>query len=271
MLKLTKKLLDTYPDSWKKSLEHKDLDVLQFRNLQHFKNEVAKLKQVQDDNCGVTYAEAVKDLLNEKPLHSVEEYESIRNLVRSNLLKRGLITEEVYESYRYAVEGEIVDVSRVIEENPECFLTPAKTYSNWFYELYINISYSGRVENKDVTKNCLKLLATIEELERQHIYIKITLVDVSKSVSTTNKDLFLAIPLFDYRQPKTADTMSSVINDRLLRKFSFAISEEIYKHNLQQHYGIVKKLDNTINIGDTLDEIEIFTDILDKVIVPGER
>ncbi len=104
-IKLNKPIRDIYPVSWQSKLNMIDLDVAEFRNLQHFKNYVSNITQIQDNTCGVTYAKALDDLLKEKSPLNVTEYESIRNLVRSNLLKRGLITEEIYERFMYTIDG----------------------------------------------------------------------------------------------------------------------------------------------------------------------
>lgn len=270
-LTLSRPIHDIHPHEWKSVVRTKSLDYAAFRNLTHFKNYISKLTQKQDDMCGVTYAEAVSDLLANRSQLQPSEYESIRNLVRSNLLKRGLITEEIYESYKYDVDGIAVDVSKVIEGNPECMLSPIHSYTNYFYELYINISYPAQIRDSDIRENMCKLLATIEELERQHIYIKVTIVDCSVQVTKDGtRDLITVLPVFSHKDHKSIEIMSAVLNERLLRKFMFAMSEDIYENTLSSGYGKAMELPHTIRPVN-LDEIELFTSIYDRVITAGVR
>jgi hypothetical protein len=92
---MTMPLYDIFPESWAKNIGK--CHFLPFRNLDHFKSEVGKIKQNSDNMCEMTYAAALEMLIKGETDFPEEEQESIRNLVRSNLLKRGLITEEVYE------------------------------------------------------------------------------------------------------------------------------------------------------------------------------
>ena len=269
-LNIKQKLKDIYPEGWAKAMGEK-FDIVEFRNLIHFKQHLKKLTPVDPRRCDVSYEEAMKDLLSNKPMFSTQDYESIRDLVRSNLHKKGLLSEDIYEAFKYSSEGVIVDIGKIIEEDPECFLTPVKSYTNYFYELYINTSYSGDTDLDTVANNCIKLLATIEELERQHIYIKVVVVDTAKNISMNNDNILVVVPLFSHKDIKTIDTMSSVINDRLLRKFMFTIEEDIYGNNLNSGYGSVIQLPSSINIGNTLNEVELFSNILDQVITQGVR
>ena len=99
-INLKKPLHDILPKEWSEELNISKLDYVPFRNLLHFKNYVGSIKQKKDNYCGVSYKKALDDLMKEKSQYSKDEYESIRNLVRANLLKRGLISEDIYESYK---------------------------------------------------------------------------------------------------------------------------------------------------------------------------
>lgn len=269
-MNISKPIHDIHPSEWKSTLDMSKLNYVSFRNLLHFKNYVKQITQRKDNNCGVSYAEALEDLLKEKSQFTQQEYQSIRDLVRVNLLKRGLISEDIYESFKYASEGQVVDIAKVIMEDPECFLTPVKSYTNHFYELYISISYPWSVSNDTVRHNAIKLLSTIEELERQHIYVKVTLVFADQGPAS-GSDLLMILPLFNHKDFKSIETMSAVVNERLLRKFGFAMLEDIYGQNLRSSYGTAVDMPKVINIGDDLNEIELFTKILDEVVVPGTR
>jgi len=260
-MKLNKPLKDIFPREWCYIFDGK-VDNVEFRNLEHFKTYVSKITQKDDDNCNVSYEQALDELISGKPQLGNTDVEYIRNLVRKNLLKRGLITNEIYERYKYNTEGLVTDVGKYVEGDPECVLTPSHNYINAFYELYVSISYPYYVTNEKVIENCIKLLATVEELERQHIYIKVTLIFADISVTDKGDvDMFMSIPLFSHRDKKTIETMSSVVNDRLLRKFTFALLEDLYKDDLSGGYGNAVSLSNTINLGNVLNEVELFTEI----------
>lgn len=259
---------DIFPDEWKAELPN--FCNVEFRNLDHFRHIVGKLTQKEDNKCGVSYKKALEDLLQGNSLITDEEYVSINNLVKSNLYKRGLITDEVYENYRYTVDGTKVDVdvAKYAGGEPDCVMTPAVEYVDFFYELYVNISYPHYVKDADVRRNVIKLLSTIEELERQHVFIKITLVFPAIGSGYNNEgsdNFFSSIPLFSHRDEKNAHVMSSVLNERLLRKFYFAIMEDTFGKNLNENYGKATQLHRCMNIGDEFKEIEFFELVMNTV------
>lgn len=261
---------DLFPKEWDGLVGPRDF--MCFRNLEHFKYEVEKLTQRKDDYCDITYADALKKLMLGESDFPEAEQVSIRNLVRSNLHKRGLITEEVYEAFQYSVNGTAVgvDIGKYVAGEPDCVITPARQYVDFFYELFISISYPHHVTNKAIRKNTAKLLATVEELERQHIFIKITLVLPIKGCSSVRSgNFFSSIPLFSHKDPKSVATMSSVVNDRLLRKFYFALLEDLYEDKLNSGYGRPMELPTAMNIGSAFDEIEFFSNVLELVGADG--
>jgi hypothetical protein len=56
--------------------------------------------------------------------------------------------------------------------------------------------------------------------------------------------------------------MSSVINDKLLRKFYFAILEDYYGDTLYQSYGTAVTMDGSFNIGGKFDPVDFFINIM---------
>lgn len=258
---MNNKIPSIYPSEWK-DVFNRPFDFIPYRNLIHFKHTVSVIKQKQDEKCGVTYKEALSDLKSGKSQFDQREYDTIRNLVRANLKKRGLLTEETYEAFRYGTDGTVigVDAAKYAAGEPDCVIIPEVEYVDFFYELYINISYAHYYTDEDIAKNINKLLATIEELERHHIHIKITLVFSGRSV-TDEKDFLSSIPLFSHKDFKTANKMSSVLNSRLLRKFYFAILEATYGNDLNEGYGSQLLLPHSMNIAEEFDEVEFFTEI----------
>lgn len=260
---------DIFPEEWDGIVGPRNF--MCFRNLDHFRHEVSKITQEADDNCDMSYKEALRKLMQGESDFPEEEQASIRNLVRSNLQKRGLITEEVYEAYKYSVDGTNVgvDVGKYANGDADCVITPAREYVDFFYELYISVSYPWNISNADIRRHTAKLLATIEELERQHIWIKITLIfpahNVTRGEYNGPRNYFSSIPLFSHKDPKSVQTMSSVVNDRLLRKFYFAILENLYKENLSYNYGTAVTLPKCMNVGNEFNEIEFFEEVLVSV------
>lgn len=257
---------DVFLDEWATDIGPRDF--MMFRNLDHFRYEVSKIKQKEDDSCGMSYNKALNMLLMGKTDFPKTEQELIRDEVRNNLHKRGLITEEVYENFRYTNDGTCVDfdMGKYANGEPDCVMSPSRQYIDFFYELYINISYPHYVQDSQVRERVAKLLATVEELERQHIFIKITLVLPITGCSSRDSGNFLAsIPLFSHKERKTVGMMSSVVNDRLLRKFFFAILENLYEKDLNSGYGSAKQLEGTMNIGDKFDEVEFFQAVQQSV------
>jgi len=251
-----------FPESFNNFSEGRDY--FTFRNLGHFCHVVSKMTQRQDNYCDMTYADALAKLLAGQGDFPKTEQDSIRNLVRSNLHKRGLITEDVYEAYRYTVDGVDVgiDVGKYAAGEADCVISPSRQYIDFFYELYINVSYPHWVDNSQIRTNCAKLLATIEELERQHIFIKIALVLPISQPSNNGRNFFADVPLFSHKDPKSAETMSAVINDRLLRKFFFAILENYYGDDLRSSYGNAVELNDAMCIGNEFNEIEFFKEVV---------
>ena len=257
---------DVFPSEFNKALPTRDY--FSFRNLPHFCHVVSKLTQKQDNKCDISYENALRKLLAGETDFPESEQVSIRERVRQNLHKRGLITEEVYEAYRYTVDGTQVgvDVGKYANGEADCVISPAREYIDFFYELYVSVSYVWRTTNETIRTNCAKLLATIEELERQHIFIKVVMVcPIEDPCRNGESNMFVDIPLFSHKDPKSVGTMSAVINDRLLRKFIFALMEKQYGSQLDGSYGTGVEMGGCMNIGHTFDEVKFFESISNSV------
>lgn len=262
-----------YPKHWLEKLPADKTVIHEFRNLQHFKNYVSTLTQKEDKKCGVPYNQALTELLSDKPLMSEGDYQIIKNRVKNNLHKRGLIADTLYESYKYDVEGEFMDVAKLAEGDPACFLVPNESYTNHFYELYISVSYHCGISDSTVVENMAKILATVQLLEREHYYCKITLIFPAVNSGNSNvpkRNYFSLVPLFSHKDIKTIQTMSSVLNERLLRKFYFAVLEDVFKDNISGGYGQPIALKGAI-IPVDLDECDLHAKIMEQIITPCSR
>ena len=173
----------------------------------------------------------------------------------------------MYEAYQYTVDGTNVgvDIGKYAAGEADCVISPARQYIDFFYELYISISYPYYTTNETIRMNCAKLLATVEELERQHIFIKVSMVLPINNPSKDGRNFFADIPLFSHKDPKSVNTMSAVINDRLLRKFFFAILENHYGDMLRNSYGTAVTMKGCLNVGDEFNEVEFFESIAESV------
>jgi len=267
-----KPLLDTHPKSWLEVVDN-TWSVLNFNNLDHFKQCVSSITQIEDNSCYISYKQALNELVRGVGTIPEQEYKLIKDKVRESLIAKKLISKNIYKGYEYSVEGDTIDVARYASGNPECFIKPKHKGKVHFYELYINISVSSGMQDSVLKSKIARLLATIQLLEEKKIYIKVNVVDTSGNLNTGEgkPNLMLIIPLFSHRQPKSIKTMSSVLNERLLRKFSFAISEDIYGENLSNGYGTPINLPSVINLSENLDEVRIASDILDQFIKPCKK
>ena len=265
-------MLSSYPEEWKTQL--RNAYILQYRNLDHFKRSMSFLKLKSSSFENVTYEQCVADLKGGIGQIPQGEYDLIKQKVKENLLAKRLISKDIYRGYEYATEGDTIDVARLAAGNPECCVRPKFERKVSFYELFINTAVLGSVSENSIKKRLSKLLATIELLEEEGIYIKLNGItfsrDVSEHPSVPKRDVCVVIPVFSHKEKKSITKLSSVINSRLQRKFSFAIRETVYGDKLSYGYGRATSLDKCINLKDPLDECHLAQDIIDRVIVKCE-
>ena len=266
-------LADHLPQQWLTVLPESSTTILQFNNIHHFKNTVSLVTQLKDDKCDITYNQALAELKANKGTMSSKDYQVIKDKVRSALLKRNLISEDIYQGFEYTTEGELIDIARFIEGNPECVITPKTAGKNHFYEIHINTSIPWNVTDREVQNKLARILATIELLESQKIYIKVNAVFSAENVNNGSgkENLLITMPIFSHRDGKSIDALSSVVNVRLLRKFGFAIFGDLYGKDIAGGYGRPVKLPHTINLMDNFDECEVAADILDKLVIPCKK
>ena len=177
------------------------------------------------------------------------------------------MSENIYEGYRYDTDGDIIDIAKYIEGDPECMLKPKVKYKGFFYELFISGAYLAGVADQTVADNVSKILATIQLLEQERIYIKVTIVTASNSVSKGTTQV-VAIPLFSHKDEKTIEGMASILNERFFRTFIFGIKEHMYGSKLDSGYGQTINLLDAVRLNDINVE-SLATTILDKVITPS--
>lgn len=263
----TNKFMDIHPKEFR---FNSNIDIFQFRNALHYKNYMLKLEPASHkQSIKHGWEKARNKLAKSSYEHNEREFQNIKNNIRNVLQKRGLISENIYESYKYDIDGEVVDVSKVIEGNPECMLKPAVSYTNYFYELYISLSIPYRVSAEEIETGIYNVLATVQLLEQEHIYTKINLVIPAQDIAP-NKNCMLIIPLFSHKDTKDVASMIQLVNVDALRVFYFLLAENEYQEKLNSSYGRIVKLDSCIACYDVVPE-ELASNIIDKVIIGGQR
>jgi len=263
-------LADYHPQSWLTVLDNESTTMLSFRNTEHFKNTVSAITQLDDIKCDISYADALQELRAGVSTISDNNYQTIKYKVKESLLKRKLISDTIYSGFEYSVSGELIDIARYLAGNPECAIVPKSAGKNYFYELYINSSIPWTVDDEDVQNKLAKILATVELLESKRIYIKINAVFTARNVNRGDgkPNLLITIPVHSYQDIKSISTLSSFINVRLLRKFGFAIFEDLYGDDIADGYGTPVQLPNCINLQDDFDAVSTVESILDELVVP---
>lgn len=264
----TKVFMDIHPKEFKFS---KKIDIFQFRNALHWKNYVISLEPKSHESSKKNGIELSKRKLKDMSYsYNESKFMNIKNNVRNVLHKRGLISENVYESYKYDIEGDIVDVSKVIEGNPECMLKPAVSYTNYFYELYISLSIPYNIDSDDIEKGIYTILATLQLLEQEHIFTKVNMIIPAQNVTPDN-DVFIIVPLFSHKDNKNVGDMVQYLNTDALRVFYFAVMENAYPSDLNYSYGQVVPLDDvSIRCYNIVAE-DLASSIINKVIIGGKR
>jgi len=196
---------------------------------------------------------------------NTELVEKIRNEVLNNLIKRGIITGTIYEGYKYAVEGEIIDYAQLATGNPNCMLSPVKKYDKWFYELYINMSIPGNIDESSIEQGAIRLIETINALEERNIEIKVNIVDYSGNLYYDEDvtDLLVIIPLISHLEHKSYDKLMPFILGSFLRGPLFTIARNSIKNkdSVSSGMGEAIKLKNTVNLWE-IDESDLARGIL---------
>jgi hypothetical protein len=266
-----RKLMRHHPTSW--NIDEDITEIIDFRNVQHFKHTMGLISQKNDNLLGVSYKDALDELKRENGLILGDKYKTVEQYVKENLIAKNLITKDAYKGVTYSHEGENIDMLKFLEGDPNCYIVPKPNEKIHFYELYIDSTVSHCVEESDYMNNVAKLLATIKLLEKRQIFIKINMVIKTKGSGNNNtvkRDLLVIVPVFSHRENKNIDRMSSVINLRFLRKFGFAIIEAIYGDNVASGYGIPEVLKQTIKLDDKFDETKFAEEVINNFITKCE-
>lgn len=186
--------------------------------------------------------------------------ETVRNTVRNNLVKRGIVTGTIYEGYKYAVDGLILDHAELAAGNSECMMSPVKKYDKWFYELYVNMSIPWSVDESEIQENAIKLIETIKLLEERNIEIKINVILFSDGMFRDGRNYLSVIPICSHLDYKDYNLLS-FMDGKFLRGPLFQIMKS---HEVTEGLGRATKLDNSVNLWE-LEETELAERVLNDL------
>ena len=226
--------------------------IIQYDNKQEFLVDCRTMPQEEHTK---TFLESIGTL----PKLDTAQIELIKNEVRNKLLKKGIISGEIYEGYTYDVDGLILDVAEFATGNSNCFMTPVKKYDKFFYELYVNMSLPGHVSTEAIQEGLIRLIETIKLLESRNLEIKINVIDygtnvVDRNIIDTDKsDVLIIIPLCNHTEHKSYELLYPYFSESMERgpffQLAFALNDE-------QDAGGANKLENAVNLWE-LDEVAL--------------
>ena len=243
-VKITKILKDIYPKDLRFS---DDVNIQEFDNRQHY---VASLRESGNYGSAVTkFLEQVKN----GPKVDQTHVDTIRNTVRNNLIKRGIITGTVYEGFKYAVDGLIIDYAELAAGNPECMLKPVKKYDKYFYELYVNMSIPWKVEASEISDGAIRLIETITALEELNIEIKVNLIMSSRGMYTSGESYLCIIPICSHLEFKDYNLLYPYMTGEFLRGPMFQTMKN--GKPVQGNLGRAVKLNNAVNVWELREEV----------------
>ena len=256
-MKITNILRDLYPKSMK------------FNNkvqIQEFDNRFQFLYTMSTKG---DYGDKVSSFLEKVKNGSTvdtSKVEEIRNTVRNNLIKRGIISGSVYEGFKYDVEGLIIDYAELASGNPECMLKPLKKYDKYFYELYINMSIPWNVSEHKIDDGAIRLIETIKALEELNIEMKINVVMASQGMYQDGNSYLFILPICSHLDFKDYDLLYPYMNGEFLRGPLFQTMHSGKPVN--GSLGSAVKIENTVNLWE-IDETALAQRVLNDLDMKG--
>lgn len=199
----------------------------------------------------------------------LEGIENIKNNVRNNLIKRRLISENIYSGYTYELDGVMLDPSEVVLGNPKCYLAPVLVDTKYFYELYVNMSIAAMVSADTIQTNVIKLIETIKLLESRNIQIKVNIIDYGADVVTNDgdyKDILIIVPICSHTDFKSYKTLYPFFSEAMERGPLFKVA---HLYNDSDCVGNAETLDSAINLW-RLDEVKLAERVIRDVGIPTE-
>ena len=257
------------------------LDIKEFRNIRALSSYLLSVKDNEtyrtsskDNDYSFTGTNSFDEALDlimypngEPPVEVNTRVESIENKIRNNLKKKGLLTSWIVEDYHYDVEGLELDIGKLIEGDPECYLQANKKYIDHYYELNVNIAVSGSKSTDTIIDAFCKVIAVVIALEKRGHKIKLIVSSISKNVSTDGRHSYLGTVVKGYDDYVNISTIARVIYPSFLRRLMFKIDEVMYGDKLESGYGqAVNTLKGVVTLDNSLEEEELLNSIVARYI-----
>jgi len=251
--------------------------LLRFDNLRQLATYVKGIKDIkcsrnsshkEDSNWSgtKTFDDALDLILypyKEPPVDIKEKVESIEKKVRNNLHKKGLLTDWLAEDYVYDVEGVEIDIAKLIEGDPECYLKPNKKYKDHFYDLHVNTAVSCTQSVDEIIDAFCKVVAVIVSLERRGHKIRLFASSLSKDVTSARECSLIDVCVKQYDAPVNVKMLARIIYPSFLRRIIFKVEEVEFNGTLVSGYGqAVNGMKGVITIDSSLTEEQLLNDIV---------
>ena len=257
------------------------LDILQFDNIRQFAGYLKTLDGVvtpqKESEKGSmsftgtnTYQEALDLILKpygEPPAKIKTKVEDIECKIRNNLHKKGLLTDWISEDYHYDVEGVEIDIAKLVEGDPECYLKPNKKYKDCFYDLNVNVAVSYSNTTVEIIDAFCKVIAVVVALEKRGHKIRLFATSVTKDASKEGRSSLINVCIKKYDEFVDIKAIARIIYPSYLRRLIFKVEEVKYMDKLSYGYGLaVKGLKGCVTLDRSLNEEELLNKIVAEQI-----
>jgi hypothetical protein len=256
------------------------VDFLRFSNLRSFAayvNEIKDVKTYRDSShtgdrsfTGTSTFDEALDLImkpyGEPPYAIKTRVEEIEQKIRNNLHKKGLLTDWIAEDYMYDVEGVEIDIAKLIEGDPECYLKPNKKYKDHFYDLNINVAVAYTQSTDTIINAFCKVIAVVHSLEKRGHKIRLFASSVTKN-ATSERHSIIDVCIKNFDEFVDIKAMARIIYPSFLRRVVFKVEEVKYQRDLASGYGkAVNDLKGVITLDSSLKEEELLNRIVAEYV-----
>ena len=257
------------------------LDMLQFNNIRQFSAYIKSIKDVEtsrksshEGTMKFTGTETFDDALDlvmkpfgKPPVKIMEAVENIEMKIRNNLHKKGLLTDWLAEDYHYDVEGVEIDIGKLVEGDPECYLKPNKKYKDHFYDLNVNVAVSWNNSTETIIEAFCKVIAVVISLEKCGYKIRLFATSITKNASTEGRSSMVNVCIKNYDELTNIKAIARIIYPSYLRRLIFKIEEVKYQGKLDIGYGqAVNSLKGCVTLDKSLNEEKLLNEIVAKYI-----
>ena len=237
-------------DLKKVGIDPDKLDILQFSNPRRFGAYVQSIKDIKTyrdsshtgtlDFTGTKTFDDALDLIRkpngEPPVEIRAKVENIEGKIRNNLHKKGLLTDWIAEDYHYDVEGIEIDISKLIEGNPECYLKPNAKYKDHFYTLNVNIGVAYHQSVDTIIDAFCKVIAVVVALEKRGHKIQLFATSICKNTSNDGRSSLVNVCIKQYDEFVNIRAIARIIYPSYLRRLIFKDEEVKYQKTLTSCY-----------------------------------